>query len=108
MQDLTQVIRWLIQGISAQTKDERRFLEEHPLVHQTDDELLRRAVRILEAAQDVDKEESLSILKNMIEEYVESEAYPGAGSMQSDDPAGADDFRRACIPMRDLLMVLPE
>jgi len=48
---MQQVIRWLIQGISAQTKAEQRFIAETPLVRPTDDEALRKAIATLRAAE---------------------------------------------------------
>lgn len=44
---MDQVIRWLYQGITSQTKEEKKFIEEHPLKIPTDDEKLREAANIL-------------------------------------------------------------
>ncbi len=50
---VNQIIRWLMQGIAGpQTKEEKRFVAEHPLQIPTDDEALRRAIEILGSWQD--------------------------------------------------------
>lgn len=45
--------RWLLQGISLQTKDEKEWLKAHPFTPGNDEEY-RAAIRILSAAAKVD------------------------------------------------------
>lgn len=54
----TDEIRWLMQGLAAQTKAEKRYVAEHPFHAPTNDEGIRAAIRVLEAAGRVDKDKA--------------------------------------------------
>lgn len=45
------VIRWLLMGLGQQTKAEKKWVEAHPLRLPTDDEQIRKARVVLEAAE---------------------------------------------------------
>jgi len=50
---LKQPIRWLIQGLSVQTKEEKKFLSDTPLGVPTDDNALRVAIQALQDLDDM-------------------------------------------------------
>lgn len=63
MSNFRAVIRWLNSGIASQTKAEKKFWHEHPFVPPTDDESLRAAIRLLEAAGKVDKQDAQDLME---------------------------------------------
>ena len=56
------VIRWLLMGLGHQTKAEKKWVEAHPLRLPTDDEQIRRARRVLEAAAKLQRSNALAWL----------------------------------------------